>query len=341
MKVSFARYLRERIPALVLVFIFSVAEMWLVIHLSAGGRSFLAVCAAALPLSAVVIVFYMRYRTVKNTFESLDRVFARPGDQVEPGLFVNLVNKSERMENQIAADFCNKLIISVKKENADTIRENANRFAHIDQWTHDIKNPLAAIRLLCENNPSELSQNILMELDIAGEYVEKTLTISKALEKNSFYKLKPTPLKETVHAAVIRNKNRLIPNRIAIRIQNVDMDVYTCGRWLEYIIHQVLVNSINYRRAEDAVIEIYTENTKEGLSLVIWDNGVGIKADEIDYVFREGFIGSNDVNNRNATGIGLYLCAKIATMMDIKLKISSEYGKYTKMSIIFPEIPEE
>ena len=341
MSLRFSRYVRERIGPVIFFLISGVFAVWLALYLCGRRMTPAAFGAGLLPVLGYLLMLLFQFRRVRLLLYTLDAALQRTGPELNPGLCISLVKHSERMEAQYLGDFLSRLINTVRRENAAINRENTSRFTYIDQWTHDIKNPLAAIRLLCQNNPSQLTGSILSELDIADDYVEKTLTFSSALSKSRFQTLRMISLREVVHRAILRNKSRLILSKIHLDIQDMDVQVYSQQRWLEYIIHQILVNSINYRSSRDPIIRIYTERTPDGLALVIWDNGTGIKQEELGRIFDQGFVGTNDAYNSNASGIGLYICAQIAQRLDLTLRAASEYQHYTKMSLIFPESPDE
>ena len=55
----------------------------------------------------------------------------------------------------------------------------------------------------------------------------------------------------------------------------------------------------------------------------------------IPQIFEKGFTGYNGRNDKKSTGIGLYLCKEIATMLSHKLYATSKVGVGTKVYINF------
>ena len=117
---------------------------------------------------------------------------------------------------------------------------------------------------------------------------------------------KKNNLQEIVNECIKRNKSILMQERIRIKIHNVDKTVYTDSKWIEFILNQIVQNSVKYRKQEGLLeIEIYAKQGKENVILLIEDNGIGIKKGEVTRVFEKGFTGTNGrVSNKKSTGIG-------------------------------------
>lgn len=68
---------------------------------------------------------------------------------------------------------------------------------------------------------------------------------------------------------------------------------YTDGKWIGFILNQLLLNSAKYSKEQGAYIRIFTEHIENGVRLTVKDNGIGIKPEEIERIFEKGFTGSN------------------------------------------------
>ena len=108
------------------------------------------------------------------------------------------------------------------------------------------------------------------------------------------------------------------------------------SKWLEFILNQIIVNSIKYRNNINPKVKIYLQEIKNGTKLIIEDNGIGISKDEIERIFEKGFTGNIGRINSKSTGIGLYLCKKLCDKLGLLIGIESEIDTYTKVSITFP-----
>ncbi len=105
---------------------------------------------------------------------------------------------------------------------------------------------------------------------------------------------------------------------------------------MEFIINQIIINSIKYSKEKDAYIKVSYKNNKNNVMLFIEDNGIGIDSTEIEKVFNKGFTGTNGRKKYNSTGIGLYLCKKLCDKLGHNITISSKINEKTTVTIIFP-----
>ena len=137
-------------------------------------------------------------------------------------------------------------------------------------------------------------------------------------------------LADVVRNVLARNKKIMIQNNIKVEVKNVATDVFSDEKWLEFISNQIIINSIKYKKDQNAVI------TKENVHLKIKDNGKGIKESEINRIFDKGFTGTNGRNQKKSTGIGLYLCKRLCEELDMNITAKSKENEFTEITIIIP-----
>ena len=68
--------------------------------------------------------------------------------------------------------------------------------------------------------------------------------------------------------------------------------------------------------------------------LCIEDTGIGISEEDLPRIFENGYTGFNGREDKRASGIGLYLCKRIADNLGHKISAESEIGQGNKMMII-------
>ena len=143
-------------------------------------------------------------------------------------------------------------------------------------------------------------------------------------------------LNEVIKNVLARNKKIMIQNNMKVEINGVNINCYTDEKWLEFILNQIITNSIKYRNNNNAVIRINAIENKENIVLKIKDNGIGIKKSEIDRIFDKGFTGTNGRNQKKSTGIGLYLCKRLCKGIGMEIDANSKENEYTEIVIIIP-----
>ena len=131
------------------------------------------------------------------------------------------------------------------------------------------------------------------------------------------------------------HRTLLIQSDIRVETQDLDCQVYTDRKWAAFILGQLLQNAARYR-GEEAVIVISARPLGKQTQLTVWDNGIGIPSHELPRVFDRGFTGSNGRIRGGSTGMGLYLCRKLSGFLDLDLRIDSEKGVGTCVTLTFP-----
>lgn len=210
---------------------------------------------------------------------------------------------------------------------------------YIELWIHEIKLPLAASKLMIENNKNTTTKNIDEELDKVENYIEQALFYARSNTVEKDYYIKKCMLKEIVNECVKKNKNMLIQEKISIKLHDLEIEVNTDSKWIIFILNQLIQNSVKYRKQEEnSEIEIYARQGKENVILYIRDNGMGIKKGEITRVFEKGFTGTNGrLLNKKSTGIGLYLCKKLCMKLGIAIELNSVQEEGTEIRLVFPK----
>lgn len=220
--------------------------------------------------------------------------------------------------------------------------KNSEYKEYIELWVHEIKTPIAASRLTIENNPSSITKSIEDDLDKVENYIEQALfyTRSNNLEKD--YIIRKINIKQCINAVIKRNAKILIEKGIRIELENVDKIVYADSKWVEFILNQIISNSIKYmslpntsKEENRGSIKIYCRG-EEDIILNIEDNGIGISENSIARVFEKGYTGENGRIFGKSTGIGLYLCKNLCEKLGLSIKISSKKDEGTVVSILFP-----
>ena len=278
----------------------------------------------------MVSEYYRRNKYFKKLYKTLINLDKRY-------LISEVMESSYRLEDKKYREILrlsNKSVIEKINKLED---EQKDYKEYIEGWIHEVKLPITAIELICDNNKNEVTRKIKNELSKLDNYVEMALFYARSDEVYKDYLIKEINLKDTVYEAIARNKSYLINNSMQISVDNLDEVVYSDDKWIIFIINQILINCVKYSSKDRKEIKIYSEKIKDGIRLCIEDNGIGIKESEIDRVSNKGFTGSNGRNNRKSTGIGLYLCKKLCDKLGIYISIQSKLNEYTRVNIIFPK----
>ena len=257
----------------------------------------------------------------------------------EKYLITEIIKNASFIEGQILKE--------ILEEIDKSMSDNVNKYKYmqedykeyIELWIHEIKLPIAASKMIIENNKNEITKSIDEELDKIESYTEQALFYARSNTVEKDYYVRKVNLKDIVNESIKKNKNVLIQNKFFINIHDLDFFVNTDSKWILFILNQIIQNSVKYKKNnKKSEIEIYANKGLENVNLHIKDNGIGIKIEEISRVFEKGFTGINGrVPNKKSTGIGLYLCRKLCDKLGIGLRLNSKAGEGTEVVIVFPK----
>lgn len=208
---------------------------------------------------------------------------------------------------------------------------------YIEQWVHEIKVPITGIKLICENNKNHDVRKIMSQIEMVERNVECVLFYARLGSVEKDYLIREIALKNCVMNVLARNKQFLIQNGVRVDTDalSVNDSVYSDNKWIEFIINQIILNSIKYKKDDAPVVTVSFADHGEYAYLSITDNGMGIRQSEISRIFDKGFVGSNGRTGKHSTGMGLYLCKQLCTKLGIDIDAESEVGRYTTVRLYF------
>ncbi|CFW96935.1 Signal transduction histidine kinase, core [Syntrophomonas zehnderi OL-4] len=220
------------------------------------------------------------------------------------------------------------------------LADKKDNFEFISSWVHEIKTPIAVSKLIIENNTDNTKDEILNslgeEIDRIDRLVEQVLYYSKVDDFSRDYFIHELDLSLLVSECVKKHAKIFIAKKIRIEIYDLDIMVTTDRKWLLFILDQILFNALKYT-AENGVIKIFAAKDEGEKRLMIMDNGIGIRNEDLERVFDRGFTGYNGREFNKSTGMGLYLARRLARKLGHDISINSVYGEYTCIIIHFPK----
>lgn len=222
-------------------------------------------------------------------------------------------------------------------ENVNSYKYKQEEFReYIEMWVHEIKTPISSSKLIIENNKNAITTNIDEELDKIDSFIEQVLYYSRSDNVEKDYIIKEVFLNQVVNNVILKNKKDFINKKISLEVGDLDLKINSDSKWLEYVINQIVVNSIKYSKLENPKIKICSKRNKENVELLIEDNGIGIDKKDLCRVWDKSFTGDNGRKKYNSTGMGLHLCKKLCQKLDHGIEIESQINVGTIVKIIFP-----
>ena len=195
-------------------------------------------------------------------------------------------------------------------------------------WAHQIKVPIASMRLRLSGEDSKLSRELSVDLQRIEQYVEMVLCYLRLDSDTTDYIIREYDLDSIINQAVKKFAYQFIAKKIRLVYEPLHCTVLTDEKWLLFVIEQVLSNALKYTRSGSVSITMESPKT-----LCIRDTGIGIATEDLPRIFEKGYTGYNGRVDKRASGIGLYLCRRICTNLGHQITAASSFDNGTTIRI--------
>ncbi len=277
---------------------------------------------------AILLVGYFRkknfYNTLLSNIEELDKSY--------------LVEETIETPNFYEGKLMLEALYRIDKSFIESINElkehNKDFKNYIEMWIHEVKLPISALILFAHNNKIK-NKNVISEINKIDELVEQILFYARSETANDDYLIKKTSLKKVINNVALKNKDLLLENNIEFIVENASTTVLTDAKWLEFILNQIISNSIKYHKEDNPLIKISINTEPETTKLIILDNGIGIPPEDLPKVFNKSFTGSNGRNGAKSSGMGLFIVKNLCDKLGLTLTVESKKDEFTKVTITF------
>jgi len=315
-------YIKHRI-AVILVLAGSAAVFWVILLLYSmpvDGVAYATLLAGVFVFLAAIIGLYKYYKRVK-VLKMVKKCITLPDFYMPEPKY--LLEKEYQ-----------ELVRQTDKNRTDIINEKDSSYEEMMEyytiWVHQIKTPIAAMRLLLQSEKTEANEEFIEQLFKIEEYVEMVLHYLRMEGMSNDLLLTRYSLDKIIKAAVRKYSKFFIRKKIRLNYEPLNREVLTDEKWLTFVIEQILSNALKYTNQGE--ISIYMDENLP-CTLVIEDTGIGIAGEDLPRVFEKGFTGYIGRSDKKSTGIGLYLCKKILTKLSHTISIESEIDKGTRVKI--------
>lgn len=309
-----------------------------------GARKQDVVYAAVLDAMIIIITVLAGFLGYSSKVKALSNALERPVE--EQAQLPEAADDVEMLYHRLLE---NQSIARSESESSAAIRQSQMR-DYYSMWVHQIKTPISAMKLLLEAEREELGQLICDdeqsqcllpdnmdsfedELFRIEEYVSMALQYQRVSSTENDFVLEKVSVDGVIRDTIKKYAKIMIRRHIGMNYSGTGQEVYTDGKWLAFMLEQILSNAIKY--TPQGFVTIETAEEKDRFFITIKDTGIGIKAEDLPRVFEKGYTGYNGHADKKATGIGLYLCRQMADKLGHTIRMESEIGKGTKVWIGF------
>lgn len=323
-------YIKDKVISIV-IYLLMVVLISLILKVFNLDKSVLIVIFLILIINGtmLILVNYFRKRSYYNNIlgmlDKLDKKYLVLETVLEPTTY------EEEIVNNILYDI-NKSMI----ENINIQKRSINEFKdYIEMWIHEVKLPIASMVLKCHNHKEVNSNELLSIIRRLDNDIDQILYYMRSEITEKDFIISEVSLKDIVRSVSLKNKDDLLENKIELEV-NVDNEcVYTDKKWMEFILNQIISNSIKYKKEKDSFIKIISNVSEDKVNLMVYDNGIGISKGDIKRVFDKSFTGKNGRDKIKSTGMGLYIVKNLCSKLGHNIYIESALDEYTKVIIEF------
>lgn len=320
----FINYLKENLKLLLLLICFFI--IYFAIFFLNKSETDIVLYGGLLCFCALIVYLIFNFYSYYKKVRQLENVLLNIKYSAEN--LPEIKDLSDKLyEEIIIKSFQNKTRLISKFDTE--INEMTNYYT---MWTHQIKTPISAIRLILENDDVKHKRELINELFKIEQYVNSVLSYIRMNSDSTDFVIKKYRLDDILKSSLKKFSSQFISKKLSLDYRETNLTVLTDEKWLSFVIEQILSNAVKYTNSGKITVSSEAPN-----ELIIKDTGIGISAEDLPRVFDNGFTGYNGRTDKKATGIGLFLCKNILTKLSHSIEIFSEINKGTKVIIKFSD----
>ena len=226
-------------------------------------------------------------------------------------------------------DIINELLKENRKQVSQIQKKVSDINDYFSIWVHQIKTPIASMKLKIDNEQMDLLQ-LASDLNRIDHYVDLVLSFLKFDEEKIDLYFRKTDVDKIMRESLKKFSNDFIIKKIRLDYKLSKREVLTDEKWLSFVFDQLLSNALKY--TDKGTITIYYDGDS---CLCIKDSGIGIALADMERLFEKGFTGYNGRQYKKASGIGLYMCKRMCDKLNIAISIESIVNEYTLVKLKF------
>lgn len=332
--------------------VFEKNRLWIVVILTLnfifGGLLWLSNDKAfiyifpTMVIGSLILYCVTAFSIYKNNLkreEAISRFLEEPTKDIESEI-ISLFNYEEAKVIKYIGEILrqNKNAINIHKQGIDEYEE------YIEVWAHEIKTPLGLMTFVLDNRKEEISAVVYKRLQYVKtkmqEDIERMLYYARLKSTCNDYFFKELSLKDSCIEVIEEYKVILQENGIDVILDIEDYKVMSDKRGIQFIIRQIISNSVKYKNIEETnpQIVIISDENEKNINLTIRDNGIGVKAYDLPFIFEKGFTGEIGEQRKNSTGMGLYLAKQVTERLKVGLEVNDKYADGLEISLVFPKV---
>ena len=236
---------------------------------------------------------------------------------------------------------------------ARQILENRRQTTFIDSVTHELRSPLASIRLglqtlgrdgLATEQREQLREMMLDDTERLAAFIDDILEATRLEYGRAGLMISHVSLADLVERCVstVARRHKLEPEVVEVDVdESIELQIDATA--LETVLKNLLDNAIKYSNSPVRVQVTAHRHERGTVELCVRDHGVGIPQNELRRIFDRFYrVDHEDVRARRGTGLGLFVVKALVEDLGGRLRAHSDgRGKGTTMTISLPHAPAD
>lgn len=328
---KFKDYLYDYLFFLIFTIIFTILIYLILYAFKTPLEAIIVICCIHL----FTVVFFFIYDFIRKK-KFYDTLFFHIQSLDEAYLVLETIKQPTFLEGRLLYNALYDINKSMRENVKALENQNIDFKEYLELWIHEIKIPVSSLLLMFHNHKDIYDERAKKQVQSINNYLEQILYYERSEISTHDYLIKEIKLMDIIHMVALKNMDILLEKDISLEVYCENEIIVSDAKWLEYIINQIINNSIKYMNDKnEKIIKIKTRKVENILQLMIEDNGIGIPSDDLPKVFDKSFTGYNGRLLKSSTGMGLYICKNLCTKLGHKLMIDSKIDQGTIVTIEF------
>ena len=269
--------------------------------------------------SAVLAFILLLALLVRRFFREKRRSLERASAEVSITASWRTLPEADSLAEEEYQNMIALLGAELERLAAEADAERQDMLDYYTAWVHQIKTPIAVMRLKLSQDTAE-HHALRGELQRIEQYVDMVLQYVRISSGSNDLVIREYALDELIREAIRKQATQFVQKRLRLCYTPMEAVIVTDQKWFVCILDQLLSNAVKYTNEGTVTVEF-----REGL-LKISDTGIGIAAEDLPRIFEKGYTGSNGRLEQKSSGLGLYLAKKSADLLSIPLRAESTVG---------------
>ena len=323
-------YIKDKISILVTLIITYIIILLILLAFKVNIQ--VTISISVVYIVGMLTIFFLEYLKKKLFYDDFKKKLTSLDQKY---LIVEMLNDPTFLEAKILTESLYEIDKSMIEKINEYKTQTQDFKEYVELWIHEVKLPVSSLILMVHNSKTTQNKRLLEQLSRLDNYLEQILYYVRSENAEKDYLITNVNLAKVISNIALKNKDILLESDIDFIVSDVNIDILTDSKWLEFIINQVLDNSIKYRKSKNSFIKIIAKEDDDRVDLIIYDNGIGIKEEDLPRVFDKTYTGSNGRRGKNSTGMGLYIVKKLCEKLGHKVSIKSKEKEFTCVKISF------